>query len=353
MQPDSHAPAYLPYLESVLGLERRYRLVMEQSESGETSGNIVHDLDEGAARIMILLQKLENTVDGIIALTWESDYDRRDLLEDIQSLQRILKDNAILSELGDPPAWPRTETEVELEDPPPRPRTETEVELEWEIHKLETELRKRMSENWELKEQIKDLDEYIWNLEKHLRNDIPVGDIEHTPVRDLKRRTALEKALETKIMELEARIKNPKGRGTPSHAANTGIFSRGGIALSCRGATSASLSRGRGRPSSWTVEIKSGKDGHLEELFPPKAIGSAPSGEDKSPDERSGLLEAMISQEGASRGRPKTPYYEDILLMVVRHSETGEDVLAMFIKFAHHKGADNEPKPLALRLERS
>ena len=37
--------------------------------------------------------------------------------------------------------------------------------------------------------------------------------------------------------------------------------------------------------------------------------------------------------------------YEDILLMVVRHPQTGEDVLAMSITFIHHKGADNKPKP--------
>ena len=53
----------------------------------------------------------------------------------------------------------------------------------------------------------------------------------------------------------------------------------------------------------------------------------------------------MISQECESRGRPKALCYEDILLMVVRHPETGEDGLAMSIRFAHHKGADNKPKP--------
>ncbi|KAN0072770.1 Protein of unknown function (DUF3435) domain containing protein [Elaphomyces granulatus] len=37
--------------------------------------------------------------------------------------------------------------------------------------------------------------------------------------------------------------------------------------------------------------------------------------------------------------------YEDILLMVVRHPQTGEDVLAMSITFIHHKGADNKLKP--------
>jgi hypothetical protein len=31
--------------------------------------------------------------------------------------------------------------------------------------------------------------------------------------------------------------------------------------------------------------------------------------------------------------------------MVVRHPETGEDVLAMAVKLLHHKGADKKLKP--------
>ncbi|KAJ6627794.1 hypothetical protein B0H10DRAFT_2209916 [Mycena sp. CBHHK59/15] len=33
------------------------------------------------------------------------------------------------------------------------------------------------------------------------------------------------------------------------------------------------------------------------------------------------------------------------ILVVVRHPETGRDTLTMSIKFAHHKGTDNKPKP--------
>ncbi|KAK4227736.1 FluG domain-containing protein [Podospora fimiseda] len=65
----------------------------------------------------------------------------------------------------------------------------------------------------------------------------------------------------------------------------------------------------------------------------------------RCPDEHSKLLEEMLLQECESRGRPKALCYEDILLMVVRHPETGEDILATSIKFVHHKGADNMPKP--------
>lgn len=92
-------------------------------------------------------------------------------------------------------------------------------------------------------------------------------------------------------------------------------------------------------------ERKSGKDGCLEELFPRyAATGSTSSNEDKAPDKHSRLLEEMISQEYEGRIRPKALCYEDILLIVVRYPETGEDGLAMSIKFAHHKGADNKLK---------
>lgn len=62
-------------------------------------------------------------------------------------------------------------------------------------------------------------------------------------------------------------------------------------------------------------------------------------------DEKSRLLEGMITQETEGRGRPKALCYEDVSLIVVRHPDTGQDVLAMAIKFIHHKGADNKPKP--------
>ncbi|KAK4172310.1 hypothetical protein QBC36DRAFT_390518 [Triangularia setosa] len=92
-------------------------------------------------------------------------------------------------------------------------------------------------------------------------------------------------------------------------------------------------------------ERKSGKDGYLEELFTRHATGSPSCDEDKAPDKHSRLLEEMISQECESRGRPKALCYEDILLMAVHHPKTDEDALAMSIKFVHHKGADNKPKP--------
>lgn len=52
----------------------------------------------------------------------------------------------------------------------------------------------------------------------------------------------------------------------------------------------------------------------------------------------------MILQELEGRGRPKALYYEDILLMIVRHPETSEDILAIYVKLAYYKGIDNKPR---------
>ncbi|KAI3339677.1 FluG domain-containing protein [Ustulina deusta] len=102
-------------------------------------------------------------------------------------------------------------------------------------------------------------------------------------------------------------------------------------------------------------ERKKPKDGSAEQLFGRKVVESpspsADDGEDDSedqgsaPDENSQLLESLLSQETLGRGRPKALCYEDIQMMVVRHPVTGRCIPAMAIKFIHHKGADNKPKP--------
>ncbi|KAK3682380.1 FluG domain-containing protein [Podospora appendiculata] len=100
------------------------------------------------------------------------------------------------------------------------------------------------------------------------------------------------------------------------------------------------------RPAEFVDREKRGDDDEcLKEIFSQNAIRSIPDDENRAPDEHSRLLEDMISQEYEGRGRPKALCYEDILLMVVRHPETGKDILAMSIRLAHHKGMDNNPKP--------
>ena len=89
------------------------------------------------------------------------------------------------------------------------------------------------------------------------------------------------------------------------------------------------------------------KDGSWEDLWGPKPLETKADDKvaDQVLDKNSILLEEMLTQETEGRGRPKALCYEDILLMVVRHPDTGKDVLAMTIKFIHHKGSDNKPKP--------
>jgi hypothetical protein len=92
-------------------------------------------------------------------------------------------------------------------------------------------------------------------------------------------------------------------------------------------------------------ERKNCKDGCLEELFGPKAIGgSSGDEEDVTVDDNSKLLEELLSQETVGRGRPKALCYEDIMLMVVRHPETGEDIHTMSIKFHTPQGGRQQTK---------
>lgn len=92
-------------------------------------------------------------------------------------------------------------------------------------------------------------------------------------------------------------------------------------------------------------ETKTGKDEYTKEILSQIAAMSIPCDEDEAPDKDSRLLESMILQELEGRGRPKALCYEDISLMIVCHPETGEDILAMYVKLSHHKGMDNKPRP--------
>ncbi|OAQ60387.1 FluG domain-containing protein [Purpureocillium lilacinum] len=91
---------------------------------------------------------------------------------------------------------------------------------------------------------------------------------------------------------------------------------------------------------------KGPKDGSLEKLFGRKVVQDVEADVDSdAPDEETQHLDQLLLQETTKRGRPKALCYEDILLMLVRHPTTGATIPAMAIKFIHHKGADNKPKP--------
>ncbi|KAM6516642.1 hypothetical protein FALCPG4_014820 [Fusarium falciforme] len=96
-------------------------------------------------------------------------------------------------------------------------------------------------------------------------------------------------------------------------------------------------------------ERKKPKDGSVEELFGHKVSQSSSSKDGKDPapasDEKYKLVEGLLTQETVGRGRPKALCYEDISMMIVQHPVTGRCIPAMAIKFIHHKGADNKPRP--------
>ncbi|KAH8768366.1 FluG domain-containing protein [Diaporthe sp. PMI_573] len=101
-------------------------------------------------------------------------------------------------------------------------------------------------------------------------------------------------------------------------------------------------------------ERKPPKDGSLEELFGAKAVMEADDDVNEEPDDPdSAVLCALLLKETVKRDRPKALCYEDILMMVVRHPVTGRATLAMALKFVHHKGCDNKPKPTIFFLTRS
>ncbi|CVL00274.1 uncharacterized protein FMAN_09780 [Fusarium mangiferae] len=91
------------------------------------------------------------------------------------------------------------------------------------------------------------------------------------------------------------------------------------------------------------------KDGSIQELFGQNAVQSSSSASSEEQevlaDEQSKVLNGLLCQETVGRGRPKALCYEDIQMMIVRHPATGRCIPAMAIKFVHHKGADNKPKP--------
>lgn len=139
--------------------------------------------------------RLEEETKNLTAIAWEQEYERRDLVEDMQSLQQLLRDNLALRKTEDLPWWLKSVLESETDE---------------KIQRLEITLRAQRSRNWELTYYCRDLEEDLRKLEMQLQNSIPAADIEHPPWRP---RTAMEEALAARIKELEAKIRNPKGRG--------------------------------------------------------------------------------------------------------------------------------------------
>jgi len=152
------------------------------------------ELEEGLQRILHLLTRLEKAVEEISSLAWEAEWDRNDLLEDMQSLRQLLHE--------------RIPRRGQATTPPPP--SEREADREARVRGLEVALRVERSRNWELRELCADHEETIGKYEMQLRNSVPVGDVRRL---SRKPRTALEAELENEIMRLRIRIEYPARRG--------------------------------------------------------------------------------------------------------------------------------------------
>jgi hypothetical protein len=96
------------------------------------------------------------------------------------------------------------------------------------------------------------------------------------------------------------------------------------------------------------VESEKKEPANTKKLFHNKAIMYPDADADDQPpppDAFSKRVSELLEQEPVQRGRSKSLCYEDILLMIARHPVTGRYLPAMAIRFTHHKGADNRPKP--------
>lgn len=151
------------------------------------------ELEHRAARILELLSKLEMSIRDIMALAWEREYERRDLLEHINDLNHLMKATVELM-------TPR-DAELSPQDMAALGRY------------FDGRILVEKAKNWELGYQCRDLQEDLWKLQLQLRSSVPVEDITFPP---LKPRTAAERALADRIVELEDKLRNPKGRARSS-----------------------------------------------------------------------------------------------------------------------------------------
>ncbi|KAK4450534.1 hypothetical protein QBC34DRAFT_448182 [Podospora aff. communis PSN243] len=151
----------------------------------------LHDWDAAVPRIQDLIYQLEKINADFGALVWEYEWDRRDMLEDIQSLRALLRDGISGSSIES------SQVKRAMEAGP-----------RGIIADLEAALRAERSKNWELSYHARDVEEDKWKLQVRLQNSVPVGDAQN-PLS--KAKTALELALELEVAELQEMIRNSSG----------------------------------------------------------------------------------------------------------------------------------------------
>ncbi|KAK0708681.1 hypothetical protein B0H67DRAFT_544563 [Lasiosphaeris hirsuta] len=186
--------------------------------------DVISELDDQANRVVALVVKLirllsvdlRELLKDEISKQWECDYKCRDLGEQVAWLKKQLRESISLASLEHPTP---TKVKSALETAQENRIKELEIlfrdakgrimELETRIRELDGRLIHVLSHNWELAYKCRDLSGDIWRYKGQLRVSIALGDLEAPP---LKPKTALERALEKKIDELEESNRHPQRR---------------------------------------------------------------------------------------------------------------------------------------------
>lgn len=174
--------------------DRHCEYVTSMEELEEPEGKIF-DWDEAVPKILDLLHQLESANISFGSLVWKYDWERRDMLEDIQALRQMLREGITQSSLR------ISLVEKVMEAGP------SEI-----ISDLEAALRAERSRNWELSYHVRDVEEDKWKLQMRLRDSVPVAKGDNPLSRA---KTAMELTLEMEVAELRELIRDPKrtGRG--------------------------------------------------------------------------------------------------------------------------------------------
>ncbi|RYP74216.1 hypothetical protein DL771_003149 [Monosporascus sp. 5C6A] len=184
---------------------------------------VVHELDAQSNKIVQLIMKLIEILNidifvllkDEISAKWECTYKCRDLSEQVWRLKKQLRESIPLTDWIDPPA--KIESALEAaHDGQIKESKDRIKELELRIEGLELQLRslrarlmRTLTQNWELRYKCRDLSEDVWRLKAQLRRSVALSrSREALPWK--KPKTALERALEKRIEELEGRGKHPR-----------------------------------------------------------------------------------------------------------------------------------------------
>ncbi|KAK4203135.1 hypothetical protein QBC40DRAFT_167567, partial [Triangularia verruculosa] len=125
-------------------------------------------------------------------LAWRFDWEKRDLIEDLQSMRQLLREGLAESSLRHSLI-----------------RRALDAGTSKTISDLEAALRAERSKNWELCYYARDIEEDKWKLAARLRDSVPT-QIGSNPLS--KAKTVMYHALEMEMLGLREKARNLKGR---------------------------------------------------------------------------------------------------------------------------------------------